>query len=236
VLYKVARLITHPSRLHRALRRRWFSARLRRVPVHAREGLEKLGSEACGWVVPVDLIDSSWTCWCVGAGPDVTFDLALLERFGARVRSFDPFYIFREMAEREAGDDPRYSFHEVAVAARNGPLLMYGRQDLEHGSVSAVNLYGAPQSFERPGRTLASLKTDLGDERVDLLKLDIEGSEYDVLAATDLGALGVRVLCVELHDSVPAPHAVALVERIRGQGYTLVHREDPTDMTFVALG
>jgi FkbM family methyltransferase len=233
---RVARLIADPGRVRRALRRRWFGARLRRVAVQPREALEKLGSEACGWVVPVDLIDASWTCWCVGAGPDVTFDLALLERFGARVRSFDPFYVFREMAERQAGDDPRYSFHEVAVAASDGPLLMYGHQDLERGSVSAVNLYGAPQAFERPGRTLTSLKTDLGDERVDLLKLDIEGSEYAVLAATDLGALGVRVLCVELHDSVPAPQAIALVERIREQGYTLVHREDPTDLTFMARG
>jgi FkbM family methyltransferase len=216
------------------VRRRWFGARLRRVPVHARAPLEKLGSQACGWVVPVDLIDSSWTCWCVGAGPDVTFDLALVERFGARVRSFDPFHVFREMAEGEAGDDPRYSFHEVAVAAADGPLMMYGRQDLEAGSVSAVNLYDARQSFERPGRTLASLKAELGDERVDLLKLDIEGSEYDVLAGADLRALGVRVLCVELHDSVPPPRAIALVARLRAQGYALVHREDPTDLTFMS--
>ena len=91
------------------------------------------------------------------------------------------------------------------MAAGDGPLLMYGRQDLEHGSVSAVNLYGAPQAFERPGRTLASLKAELGDERVDLLELDVEGSEYDVLAATDLRALGVRVLCVELHRLGPGP-------------------------------
>jgi FkbM family methyltransferase len=231
---RVWRALRHPRSARRALHRRRYERHLRKLEVDPRLGLEKLGSAENGWTVPAGMIDSSWTCWCVGAGADVTFDMELLNRCGARVRSFDPFYVFGEMANRQAAGNPRYSFHEVAVAATDGPLRMWGRQDLEHGSVSAVNLYGVPQSFVRPGRTLDSLQADLGDQRVDLLKLDIEGSEYDVLGATDLKALGVRVLCVELHDSVPAPQAVALVDRIRGQGYALVHREHPTDLTFMA--
>jgi hypothetical protein len=34
---------------------------------------------------------------------------------------------------------------------------------------------------------------ELGDERIDLLKLDVEGAEYDVIPSFDLAALGVRV-------------------------------------------
>jgi FkbM family methyltransferase len=232
---RAASLIAHPDKLRRALRRRWFSLRMPRVPLHPHAALEKLGSDACGWVVPVEMVDSSWTCWCVGASADVTFDLTLIERYGARVRSFDPFYVFRKMAERQAGGDPRYSFHEVAVAASDGPLLMYGRQDLEQGSVSAVNLYGVDQVFERPGRTLASLKAEFGDERIDLLKLDIEGSEYEVLGASDLVSLGVRVLCVELHDCVSIRRARRVVADLEQAGFTLVHR-DHVDFTFVRAG
>ena len=34
-------------------------------------------------MVPGDLIDESWTCYCVGANSDVCFDLELIARYGA---------------------------------------------------------------------------------------------------------------------------------------------------------
>jgi FkbM family methyltransferase len=234
MLSRPAHALRHPRAAIRAVHRHRFERRMRSLDVSAVPGLKKLGSSDAGWTVPADSIDASWTCWCVGAGADVTFDIDLLNRHGARVRSFDPFHVFGEMAQRQANDNPLYSFHEVAVAPADGPLIMWGRQDLEQGGVSAVNLYGTRQSFERPGKTLATLKNELGDERVDLLKLDIEGSEYDVLENADLKALGVRVLCIELHGSVPARRAIDLVDGIRSQGYMLVHREDPVDLTFTA--
>jgi FkbM family methyltransferase len=50
---------------------------------------------------------------------------------------------------------------------------------------------------------LDTLMDELGLDRIDLLKLDIEGAEYDVLAATErLGA--VRAICGEVH-----PHLIS---------------------------
>jgi len=223
-----------PTKFRAALGRRWFEASLRRLSVDPYSGrLQRLGSEYGGWVVPIDLIDESWTCYCVGAGSDVTFDLALLRDYRARVRTFDPFHIFGEQAREAAGDDPRFSFHEVAIAPSDGPLVMFGRQDEESGSLSAENLYGTGSSFVKPGRSLASLAAELGDDAVDLLKLDIEGSEYAVLGSLDPLALGVRVLCVELHHTLPPRVAKQHVERLRSLGYDLVYRAHPVALTFV---
>jgi FkbM family methyltransferase len=223
-----------PTKLRDALRRNWFEASMRRLPIDSYGGrLQRLGSNYGGWVVPVDLIDETWTCYCVGAGSDVTFDVTLLRKYRARVRTFDPFEVFGEQARRLAGANPRFSFHEVAIAPRDGPLVMFGRQDEQSGSLSAANLYGVDSSFVRPGRSLQSLATELGDETVDLLKLDIEGSEYAVLSALDPLALGVRVLCVELHHTVSARVAKQHVKRLRSIGYDLVHRGDPVELTFV---
>jgi len=216
-----------------SLRRRWFEQRLRAVRPEAKGAVVHLGSEYGGWTVPDGLIDDTWTCWCVGAGSDVSFDLALIERFGARVRSFDPFHIFREQAEEKADGSPRYSFHELAIATADGPLTMWGAQDEVLGSVSAENLYGVQSSFVRPGRTLASLKAELGDARIDLLKLDVEGSEYDVLDHTDLDELGVKVLCVELHHTVGPERALALFGRLRSEGFQVVHRAGGADFTLL---
>ncbi len=224
-----------PARIRAAARRRVFEYRLRRTQLVSAGPLVHLGSDYGGWYIPEGVVDASWTCYCVGAGSDVSFDLELIKRYGARVRSFDPFEVLVDMAKREAGDDPRFSVHAVAVAPEDGPVIMYGRQDLEHGSVSAVNLYGVETSFERPGRSLPSLMRELGDERLELLKLDVEGIEYDLLPRLDLAGMGVQVLCVELHHNRSVREARALLASLQAGGYEVVHRKEPTSFTLVAL-
>jgi FkbM family methyltransferase len=229
---RLSRLL-NPARVRSTLHRRWFEWHLSRVAIEPYAPLIELGTEWGGWVVPDDLIDASWTCYCIGAGSDVSFDLALIDRFGATVRSADPLGVFRRQAEARAGGDPRFRFFEAALASRDGPLEMYGAEDPQSGSLSEANLYGTRRRVTKSGRTLPSLMAEAGDERADLLKLDIEGSEYSVLRELDLRSLGVRVLCVELHASESVREARALIERIRGQGYRLVHCKRPANYTFV---
>jgi FkbM family methyltransferase len=205
-----------------------------RVPTEPYPRLVELGSDWGGWVVPDDVIDDSWTCYCVGAGSDVSFDLALVERYGARVRCLDPFHVFLEQAERKAGGDPRVTFHEVALATHDGPLQMYGAEDPASGSLSATNLYRTERVVTKPGRSLPSLMAELMDERADLLKLDIEGSEYDILPTLDLPSLGVRVLCVELHPARRVREARQQLDAVRAQGYRLVTCKWPASYTLVS--
>jgi FkbM family methyltransferase len=227
------RSLLRPAKLRNAVRRRRFEYSLRRTRLTPYAPLVHLGTAYGGWIVPDDKIDSSWLCYCVGAGSDVSFDLALIARYGARVRSFDPFHVFREAAERQAGGDPRFSFHEVAIALADGPIEMFGRQDEEQGAVSAANLYGVRRSFLRPGRSFPSLMAELGDHRIDLLKLDVEGLEYELLPTLDLAGMGVRVLLIELHHNASARTARAHIATLAARGYLPVCRKDPTSFTLL---
>ena len=49
----------------------------------------RLGSEYGGWWVRPDWITSDSVVMSVGVGPDVTFDLEMVERFGCTVHAFD---------------------------------------------------------------------------------------------------------------------------------------------------
>ncbi|MGH8956817.1 MAG: FkbM family methyltransferase [Microbacterium sp.] len=225
--------LLRPAKVSNAVRRRLFERRLATTDLESYEPLVHLGTEYGGWYVPGDLITAEWLCYSVGAGNDVSFDMELIARYGARVRAFDPFVIFREMAEARAGGEPRYSFHEVAITASDGPVQMFGRQDTEQGAVSAVNLYGVRTSFTKPGRSLLSLMAEFGDDRVDLLKMDVEGSEYELVPTLDLDRMGVRVLCLELHHNESVGRARALLHMLRQRGFAPVHRKHPTSFTFV---
>lgn len=61
----------------------------------------ELGSSYGGWVVPGQLIRPGWTCYCVGAGGDVSFDLELIRRYGATVRAVEPADVRKSRPDRD---------------------------------------------------------------------------------------------------------------------------------------
>jgi FkbM family methyltransferase len=222
-----------PAKVRGALRRRWFEYRLARTRLRRLEGMVDLGSSYGGWLVPGDLIGPDWICYCVGAGGDISFDLELIHRYGARVRSFEPVAGYVERLQREAAGEPRFSVHQMAVATSDGPLRMQVTHDQKSQSVSPAGLYESESFVELEGRTLASVMAELGDERIDLLKLDIEGGEYELLPTVDLRALGVRVFSVQLHHTGSVRQARRLIEWLRESGYDAVGCRPAVKLTFV---
>jgi len=73
---------------------------------------------------------------------------------------------------------------------------------------------------------------ELEHDRIDLLKLDVEGAEYDVLEPVFAGELSCRVLCIDFHNVTSLGHMVESVNRLRCVGYIPVHVYR-TDVTFV---
>jgi FkbM family methyltransferase len=228
------RALLRPAKVRNAIRRRVFERNVAAIPVARYEPLVHLGTDYGGWWVPDDLIGDDWTCYCVGAGSDVSFDLELIARYGARVRSFDPFDVHGEKALRDAQGNPRFSFHCLAVAMEDGPIDMIGRQDTEVGNVSAVGHADGGEVFTRQGRTIPSLMTELGDTQIQLLKIDVEGLEYELLPTLDLRSLGVRVFLVEVHHNRSDHDVRQLVLDRQLAGYRLIHRKKPGQLTFVS--
>jgi|GEM_PF-1937686 FkbM family methyltransferase len=222
-----------PAKVRSALRRRWFEHLASRVRLSEMPDLIELGSAYGGWTLPGSVIDSSWTCYLVGAGGDVSVDLELIRRYGVSVRSFDAVANFVERARADAGAEPGFSAMQAAIAAQDGPIRMQVSHDPQSQSVSAAGLYDSHSFVELPGRTLPSLMSELGDHRIDLLKLDIEGSEYEVLPTIDLNALGVKVFAVQLHHTGSVRDARGLIAHLRGQGYEPVACRPVVKLTFV---
>lgn len=74
--------------------------------------------------------------------------------------------------------------------------------------------------------------TELGDERVDIIKMDIEGAEYVVIDQLAREGPLPRALCVEFDQPQPLRRTMSAVETLRRAGYELAHIEF-FDYTFV---
>lgn len=224
----------HPARVRAGLRRRWFERQMERTPLRRVDGLVMLGNPVGGWIVPGDLIEPDWLCYSVGAGGETSFDMELIARYGTRVRSIDPVEKYVALASEHARGEPRLTAHRAAIAIADGPLRMQLTAHPGSASVSpaSAGLYESGSFLELPGRTLESLMAELGDTRIDLLKLDVEGGEYALLPTLDLPALGVKVFTIQLHYNGSVAEARSLVTMLGEQGYDPVACRPLVKLTF----
>jgi FkbM family methyltransferase len=201
----------------------------RLVTLHPAPGIERVGSAYGGWPVPLRLLDSSSVVYSVGAGGDVSFDVGLIERTGCEVHSFDPT---PEAAEHIAANPhDGLFFHNVAIWTYSGRLTMHRAADPANMALSAVNLQRTNRTVEVPCRTIESVRRELGHEEITLLKLTVDGGEYDLVPRLELARWGTRVLVVAFQHNRPAGAVGRLVADLRGQGFLPIARRG-TGLTF----
>ena len=195
-------------------------------------GLEKIGSGYGGWIVPTRRMTADWICYDGGVGEDITFDLEVIERFGCTIFAFDPTPRAVAFVAANAADEVRFVFRPVGLWSEDTSLRFFAPRDPSHVSHSAVNLQHTDTFFEAEVRSIPTLMRELGHDRIDLLKLDIEGAEHRVIRS--LLDAGVRpiVICLEIDQPVRPWTFWRTVRRIRRAGYDLV-AVDHWNLTFI---
>lgn len=158
----------------------------------------QLGAGDGTWCVAPDLIAADSVVYSFGVGRDLRFECDLIERFGVTVHAFDPTPIALEWAASQQLP-PALRLHPLGVAGHDGTVRFAAPRKAGWESFSMVRETGIGESVDAPVRRIGTLMRELGHDRVDLIKMDIEGAEYDVLP--DLIASGVlpAQLLVEFH-------------------------------------
>ena len=183
-----------------------------------------LGTEYGGWYIPeVNDLYSESICYSAGAGEDISFDIELSTRYHCKVRVIDPtpkavshfanliescrnqiqFPINNSKTEFYNLDNTvpeKVSFHPVGLAGHDGVVRLYEPTNPNHASFSKLNLQNSNKSLEFECVTLSSLMRSLGDTHCDLLKIDIEGAEYEVLGNMVDSQIRPRILLVEFDE------------------------------------
>jgi FkbM family methyltransferase len=129
--------------------------------------------------------------------------------------------------------NPLIRFHPWGLWSGDSTQRFYAPIDPKHVSHSIANLQETETFIEAECRSITSLMDELGHDRLDLLKLDIEGAEYEVLDALIDAGIRPSVLCVDFHKVGTIDDMVAAVARLRDVGLHPVHVYR-TDVTLVA--
>jgi FkbM family methyltransferase len=144
-------------------------------------------------------IDSSSVVFDAGAF-DGEWAARIVEKYDCNLYLFEPNPpFFAELSERFAAN-PKVRCFDYGLDAANAalPLVQAG----PGSSVYAESIPGTPPSTLVRLRDVAEVLDEIGRAELDLLKLNIEGSEYEVLERLiETGRLGnVRCLLVQFHE------------------------------------
>lgn len=196
--------------------------------------LEKLGTEYGGWVVPVDRINADTVCYCGGVGEDISFDLALIERFGCDVFAFDPTPRAITFVEKIA-PPAKFQFHPWGLWDEETNLKFFEPADPAHVSHSVVNLQGTDRYFEAACKPISRIAEELGHTKIGLIKIDIEGAEFAVLRDIIGHSIIPDVMCVEFDQPCSPFRVHRAVLDLKESGLELV-AIDHWNYTFVKAG
>ena len=170
-----------------------------------------------------------------GCSYQADFSLCLMERHGVRAIGVDPTRkhqaALTAIAAQHRG---RFSHVPWAIAAQDGTLTFHESRVNESGSLfdDHVNVLSDETTrYDVEAVSLGTLIGRLGLSRVDILKLDLEGAEYELferLTARDLQPF--RQLFVEFHHHAVRHVDVAdtrrLVKRVADFGFRTISVDD----------
>ncbi|MBI0535452.1 FkbM family methyltransferase [Roseomonas sp. KE2513] len=152
------------------------------------------------WPVLANSLSPSSVVYSFGIGTNATFELGVVAECGSRVFAFDPTPRSAEWAACQRFP-PQFRFIEVGIAAKDGEIEFFAPAAEDDISYSAYREDGRSSgSVRAPVRSLRSVMSMLGHARVDLLKMDIEGGEYDVVREMARDDIRPDQLLVEFHQ------------------------------------
>ena len=217
----------------------------------------------------LDLLNEESVIYCVGAGEDISHDIEVAFALNSSVYIFDPTpraiehvqYIKDILTGRQkpehnprfGGNDRKYlkliieskidvdkiKFYDFGLYTEDCIIKFYSPSNKEHVSHSVVKGMKSDSYIEAEMKSLKTIMKELDHEKIDLLKIDIEGCECDVIEQMiddnilpiylsvdfDLGWTGERI-----RDRARCIRTINLLKK---NGYKQLHTNKGADYSFM---
>lgn len=146
--------------------------------------------------------DRKTLIYSFGIGEDISFEKACMEQLDAEIYAFDPTpKSVQWMEGQKLGSSIK--FYPYGLAVKDGSLSFYLPKNEQHVSGSLLkNEVCSDKKIVVPVKSLESVMKELGHHSIDILKMDIEGMEYEVIADLLKKQIPVNQICFESHHKI----------------------------------
>jgi len=184
---------------------------------------ERIGSDYGGWVVANGPLHAATrpVVLSFGLGDDISFDREMIARYGTQVHAFDPTDESLTWLSDQLLPEQMHVY-PIGISNVDGTQRFTLPETDRRGNFSAKAFEG--RTIELPVMRYCSILSMLDISRVDVLKLDIEGSEYEVIPDILSSPVRPTQLLVEFHHRIHRINVVdtlSTVRLLRDNGYAL---------------
>ena len=161
----------------------------------------------------------------------------MIQKYGVTIHAFDPTP--RSIQWVKAQTLPHeFVLHEYGISNFDGHIDFYPPVDpshISHTYIKREKTGGSP--IRVPVRKLTTIMSKLGHEKIDLLKLDIEGAEYDVIDDIISSRIQVGQVLIEFHHrfkEIGLDKTRDAIHKLNNHGYKLFDISDTlTEYSFI---
>ena len=171
----------------------------------------------------------------VGCGYEADFSNHIISKYNSKCYGVDPTKKHRKYLKNiEEMNKGKFIHLQYAVSTKKGKIIFNETQENESGSVleDHINVLNDKiKSYEVESITLNDLPNKVNSEVIDLLKLDIEGAEYELLSQVNQSDLKVfKQIFVEFHHNAVRKYSPkdtrAIVKSLCGKGFDYFTLDD----------
>ncbi|TDS16267.1 FkbM family methyltransferase [Sphingobacterium paludis] len=182
----------------------WLKARLGKIAFIDIEKHTKkrwYGSDYGGFYVNPDLLHAHSVVYSFGIGQDISFDKELIEQHQCSVFGFDPTPKSIDWV-REQHLPPQFHFYPYGLGVHTEEVKFHLPRNKDHvsGSIFDHGLVSEEDYVSVPLKSFSDILMDTGHTKIDVLKMDIEGSEYVVIDSILESGIEVSQLLLETHE------------------------------------
>lgn len=194
------------------------------------------GGEHTGFAVYTKKLNNP-IVYSFGVGTDISFDNELIKNHNAKVFAFDPTPGSIKWLETQNISE-NFVFSPVGISDKDGVEQFFLPEDGNCVSASTVVRNGLKRTpIDVPMKRLATLLQENNHTSIDILKIDIEGSEFSVVPDILKSNLNIDQLCLEVHDRFfdnGKQMLKEMLDLIKANGYVLIAVSDYfQELTFV---
>jgi len=195
-------------------------------------GLTQLGTYYGTHFVDLACLNRNSIVYSVGIGEDNSFDMELIKIIGCTIHAFDPTPRSIKWVAQQSLPS-QFIFHNIGISSYDGPAKFFPPKNSLYVSHSIIQseTTATNQAIIVQFNQLSTIMKKLGHTKIDLLKLDIEGAEYNVIDNICKHQIFVKQICMEVHkiNGIDIQHKV---EKLIKSGFSVFNNKG-NEFTFL---
>jgi FkbM family methyltransferase len=184
------------------------------------------GTSYGGFYVIPSLLSRSSVIYSFGTGRDISFDTGCIRKHGASVFAFDPTPGSIDWISRQKLPGS-FHFHPYGISALGtgqAEFFLPANPRAISGSLVKHKEVDATRSVKVMMKTFNDIIRELGHSHIDVLKMDIEGAEYEVIDTILASPVTIDQILVEFHDrdfEQDEPRSIEAIRKLSEKGYVV---------------